>query len=97
MAGMMISCSSLPSKPPSPLWGLRLRTAIFGLSTPKSRSSEDFISRSLLRIFSWVMLPATSFRGMWPVTTPTLSESLTISIVMSLTPKAFCRYSVWPA
>ena len=92
----MISCSSVPRRPPSPLWGLRLSTAMRGMSMPKSSFSEVFIRRSLLSILSLLMERGTSLRGMWPVTTPRRSLWLVISMVTSETPNCFCRYSVCP-
>ena len=95
-AGRIMFFSSSPSSPPSPQCGFRPSTAIFGVSTPKSLSSDFFISFSLLTIFSFVIAVGTAFKGMCPVTTPTLRVSLTIIMQTSSTPNSFSRYSVCP-
>ena len=96
MAGIITLCSSSPKSPPSPLCGFRLSTPIVGLSMLKSLSREAFIRRSLERIFSSVIFDGTSFKGICPVTTPSLMRSEIISMVTSFTPKLLCRNSVWP-
>ena len=80
MAGLIISCSSVPSRPPSPAWGLSANTAILGLRTPKS-SLSDFSSCPMrFTMSSLESAAATSDTGRCMVARPTFIISLHISI-----------------
>ena len=95
MAGRMISCSSFPSSPPSPAWGLSAITAMRGSTMPKSSMSER---RSVWRsctIFSLEMLRLISDTGMCLVTSPTRSTSLH-RIIIGSPPSSAPKNSVWP-
>ena len=80
IAGMMISSSSFPYKPPSPLCGLSPMTAMRGYLMPKSCCSVLMNTLILLVISSFVMESAVSLNETWFVTLPIINLLETISI-----------------
>ena len=97
MAGMIISCSSVPSNPPSPACGFSESTAIRGALIAKSCFKERLNIFSFSCISSLVMLPAISLTGICPVTNATRKSSF-IRIIRAFSPSPnFCSiYSVCP-
>ena len=97
MAGLMISCSSVPSSPSSPACGFRESTAIRGAPMPKSCFRERLKITSFSCINSLVMADAISLTGICPVTNATRKSSF-IRIIKAFlpSPNFSSIYSVCP-
>ena len=99
----MISCSSFPNNPASPAWGLSAKTAIRGLSMPKSRLRALLSNVILVRIRSSVICAGISAKGTWLQTSATrrfplqsiINEPLVASLG-SMGSNRDSRYSVCP-
>ena len=93
----MISCSSIPSSPPSPAWGFSESTAIRGAPIPKSCFRQRWKIISFSWISSLVIVVAISLTGICVVTKAT-RKSFFIRIISDLfpSPRRSSIYSVWP-
>ena len=97
MAGIIISCSSVPNRPSSPACGFRESTAMRGAPMPKSCFNERLKIASFSCISSLVSVDAISLTGICPVTNATRKSSF-IRIIKAFPPlPSFSSiYSVWP-